>query len=93
LRKGEWTQPSGGQTRHAQMIRDGLMTPEEAKLAPFGNLLLQALGTREGVVPTIWERGRPLVQGDGLIFCTDGLCDMVDDAVIAQLRHPLQLIL
>jgi PPM family protein phosphatase len=84
LRGNALIQLSDDQSLHAQMIREGLLTKEEAKFAGGGNLLLQALGTRENVVPTIWEKGMPLTEGDILILCSDGLWNLVDDATIAQ---------
>jgi serine/threonine protein phosphatase PrpC len=85
LRNGRLTQLTEDQTLHAQMIREGLMTEEESKSAEGGNIILQALGTGLDVAPAVWERGIPLIGGDILILCSDGLWNMVDDAVIADI--------
>jgi PPM family protein phosphatase len=85
LRNGSLTQLTEDQTLHAQMIREGLMTEEEAKSAEGGNIILQALGTGMDVAPAVWERGIPLTEGDLLILCSDGLWNMVDDAAIAEI--------
>lgn len=79
------TQLSGDQTLHAQMIREGLLSEEEAKVAGGGNVILQALGTSPNIVPAVWEKGIPLLEGDILILCSDGLWNMVDDAAIAEI--------
>ncbi|MGH6812273.1 MAG: protein phosphatase 2C domain-containing protein [Methylocella sp.] len=84
-RKSKLTQLSGDQTLHAQMIREGLLTEEEAKTTGGGNVILQALGTSPDVVPAVWENGVPLLEGDILILCSDGLWNMVDDAAIAEI--------
>lgn len=84
LRNGKLTQLSEDQTLHAQMIREGIMTKEESKSASGGNVILQALGTSPDVVPAVWGKGIPLVEGDILVLCSDGLWNLVDDATIAQ---------
>jgi PPM family protein phosphatase len=85
LRGGKLTQLSDDQTLHAQMIREGLMTEDESKTSGGGNVVLQALGTGADVVPAVWEKGVPLLEGDTLILCSDGLWNMVDDATIAEI--------
>ena len=68
LRNSHLTQLTDDQTLHAQMIREGLMTAEESKVAGGGNVILQALGTGLDVVPTIEENGIPLSEGDISFF-------------------------
>ncbi|QBR72022.1 serine/threonine-protein phosphatase [Beijerinckiaceae bacterium] len=84
LRNGKLTQLSEDQTLHAQMIRDGLVTAEEAKDSAGGNIVLQALGTRPDVEPAVWGEGISLADGDILILCSDGLTNMVPDKAIAE---------
>jgi serine/threonine protein phosphatase PrpC len=85
LRGGKLTQLSDDQTLHAQMIREGLMTEDESKTSEGGNVVLQALGTGADVVPAVWEKGVPLLEGDTLVLCSDGLWNVVDDAAIAEI--------
>ena len=85
LRGGKLTQLSDDQTLHAQMIREGLMTEEESKTSGGGNVVLQALGTGADVDPFVWREGIPLIEGDTLVLCSDGLWNMVDDASIAEM--------
>ncbi|MGQ0446579.1 MAG: PP2C family protein-serine/threonine phosphatase [Beijerinckiaceae bacterium] len=85
LRNGKLTQLSGDQTLHAQLIREGLLSEEEAKVVGGGNVILQALGTSAEIVPAVWDEGIPLLEGDILVLCTDGLWNMVDDAAIAEI--------
>ncbi len=85
LRGGKLKQLSDDQTLHAQMIREGLMTEEESKTSGGGNVVLQALGTGADVVPFVWKEGIPLIEGDTLVLCSDGLWNMVDDVAIAEI--------
>jgi serine/threonine protein phosphatase PrpC len=93
LRDGALAQLSDDQTLHAQLVRDGVMTAEEAAKSPGGNIILQALGPRQAISPTIWAEGRPLRRGDTVFLCSDGLYDLVDDDDIARIisgRDPLE---
>lgn len=85
LREGRLTQLSDDQTLHAQMVRDGVMSPEEAGVGPGSNVILQALGTREEIEPTIWTEGLPLRQGDVAFLCSDGLSNLVDNQAIGKI--------
>jgi PPM family protein phosphatase len=85
LRGGKLKQLSDDQTLHAKMIREGLMTEEESKTSGGGNVVLQALGTGADVVPFVWKEGIPLIEGDTLVLCSDGLWNMVDDVAIAEI--------
>src|ERR1700720_748164 len=82
---GKLTQLGDDQTLHGQKIREGLMTEGESKTSEGGNVILQALGTGADVVPAVWEKGVPLLEGDTLVLCSDGLWNMVDDAAIAEI--------
>jgi serine/threonine protein phosphatase PrpC len=83
LRKGALKQLSADQSLHAQMIREGLMSQEEAEMAGGRNVILQALGISPDIEPDVWEKGIPLKAGDVFILCSDGLWNMVDDVAIA----------
>ncbi|MGJ0425049.1 PP2C family protein-serine/threonine phosphatase [Methylocystis sp.] len=84
MRDGRLIQLSDDQTLHAQLVRDGVMSPEDAGKGAGSNVILQALGTRLDVEPTIWTEGLPLRQGDIIVLCTDGLTNLVSDARIAE---------
>ena len=83
MRDGRLIQLSDDQTLHAQLVRDGVMSPEDAGKGAGSNVILQALGVRLDVEPTIWTEGLPLRQGDIVVLCTDGLTNLVSDASIA----------
>jgi PPM family protein phosphatase len=83
VRGGEIVQLSDDQTLHAQLVREGVMTQEEAERSPGGNVILQAVGTRREVAPTIWPEGLPLEIGDAIVLCSDGLSNLVSEAELA----------
>lgn len=82
LRDGTLKQLSDDQTLHAQLIRDGIMTEAEAAKSPGGNYILQALGAREIILPSISAQGEQLKAGDLLLLCSDGLYNLVTDIEI-----------
>lgn len=83
LRNGKLIQISEDQTLHAQLIRDGVMTPAEAASSPGRNFLLQALGARENFEPFIAAKGEALHAGDIVLLCSDGLYTHVKNQEIA----------
>jgi len=83
VRAREVSQLSDDQTLHAQLVRDGVMTQQEADRSPGGNVILQAVGTRIEVAPTIWSEGLPLEIGDAIVLCSDGLSNLVSEAELA----------
>ncbi len=89
LRDGELTQLSEDQTLHAQLVRDGVLTAEEAEKSPGGNVILQALGTRQEIAPALSSEGLRLRVGDRFILCSDGLSNLASHAEIADIvsRH------
>jgi len=84
LRGATLRQLSEDQTLVAKMVREGVMTAEEARVSEHGNIILQALGTTPEVAPDIWHEGVALQPGDTLLVCSDGLHGLVSDDVIAE---------
>jgi serine/threonine protein phosphatase PrpC/tRNA A-37 threonylcarbamoyl transferase component Bud32 len=62
------------------LIRAGIITSEEAKTHPERGKIFRCLGNAPKVlVDTLREKSLELLNGDSLIFCTDGLVNHVDD--------------
>jgi PPM family protein phosphatase len=61
----------------------GLITPEQAEHSTIKNLVTRALGVESGVLMEVNEHAVEL--GDIYLLCSDGLSDMVNDAVIAKI--------
>jgi PPM family protein phosphatase len=89
LRERTLTQLSEDQTLVAKLVSDGTMTKEEAEKSPMHNVILQALGANAEIKPIIGTRGLKLAPGDVLILCSDGVCNMVPDHMIADLASRL----
>jgi protein phosphatase len=67
----------------AELMREGLLRPEEAEEHPGRHTILRALGTEEEVeVDVAPVDVRP---GDRFVLCTDGLSGVVADEEIARL--------
>ena len=65
----------------AEQVAKGLMTAEEAEKSRSKNVLTRALGIGQAVEVDADEY--PLKPDDVLMLCSDGLCRMEDDPVIA----------
>jgi len=65
-----------------ELLRSGLLTPEEAECHPGRHAITRALGFSENLDIDIGER--QLMPGDAVLLCTDGLHDIVSDDEIAR---------
>ena len=63
-------------------LKQGVITEEEAKESAQRNIITRAVGTAEKVKADIGVF--PVGKGDRFLLCSDGLTDMVDDDVIAE---------
>lgn len=66
-----------------QQIDAGLLTPDQAAVAPGRNLLTRALGVREPLQVEIHEHA--VESGDLYLMCSDGLTEMLSDQMITQI--------
>jgi protein phosphatase len=77
-RDGHVRQITKDQSIAGQLVASGALTEAEARLTPFRNVLLQAIGRKEKV--EIALDGIDLVRGDTLLLCSDGLSGKIDIA-------------
>jgi serine/threonine protein phosphatase PrpC len=82
LRGAHLRQISEDHSLVAQLVRDGSLTKEQAARSPDRNVILRALGNEPRARPTVWREGLPLIAGDGLLLCSDGLSDVVEEREI-----------
>ena len=83
LRNAELEQLSRDHSLVAEQLRQGILSPEEARTSTLRNILLQAVGLEAKL--DVFLRCEPLAEGDLFLLCSDGLNDMLDDEEIADL--------
>ena len=83
VRGGLATQLTKDQSLVQRMVDAGKMTREQAERSEHRNIILQALGPEEAVVPEL-TRDR-LQNGDVVVLCSDGLSNQVSSAEIARM--------
>lgn len=71
------------QTLGQSLVDAGALTPEELETHPTRNVLTSALATRLAFAQVELKRSR-IGDGDSLLLCSDGLTDMVPEAMIAR---------
>jgi len=81
LRQGELSQLSVDHSQVEEMVRDGLISREEAAHHPYRHVVTRVLGMEPDVRVDTWEIIP--APGDRFLLCSDGLIDEVDDATIA----------
>ena len=82
LRGGRLERLTDDQTLVEMMIRQGQLTPEQAKSCAYGHVIIQALGATRAIEVDL--RTYDLTVGDVLVVCSDGLCGVVDDGAMAE---------
>jgi serine/threonine protein phosphatase PrpC len=81
-REGELAQLTDDHSLVAELERHGQLTAAEARVHPQRSMILRALGIAPDVeVDTYCFEGR---EDDLYMLCTDGLCGLVHDEVIAE---------
>lgn len=83
LREGRLTQLTRDHSLVADLVRNGSLSPEEARVHPRRHVITKAIGSEEVIEPDIFSVG--LLAGDRLILCTDGLTNHVESDRIAEL--------
>ncbi|HEX2267238.1 MAG TPA: Stp1/IreP family PP2C-type Ser/Thr phosphatase [Actinomycetota bacterium] len=77
LRDGSLKQLTEDHTLVQRMVMEGKLLPEEAERHPQRSILTRALGVDEEIEPDTLTLD-PVLPGDRLLLCTDGLTGMVD---------------
>lgn len=83
LRKGRLRQITRDQSLVQLLVDQGVMSPEEARISPSKNVILQAVGLSDNVRVAI-ARLR-LRRGDRVLLCSDGVSNAVTDDELLQI--------
>ncbi len=92
LTKDRFERRSVDHTNVQQLVRLGVLTSEQAKTDPRRHSLSQYVGipTEEmAVEPCVFENV-PVYDADRILICTDGLWDIVDEALIEKALRSAQ---
>jgi PPM family protein phosphatase len=83
LRDGELRQLTTDHSLVEELVRDGRLTEQEAAVHPQRSIITRALGVENDVEVDVYSV--PLVAGDRLLICSDGLTTMLHADDIAGL--------
>lgn len=83
LRADSFVQLTDDHSVVGELLRSGLLSPEEAECHPQRHAITRALGFSENLDIDTGEHR--LMPGDAVLLCTDGLHDTVADDEIAQM--------
>ena len=77
LRAGDLRQVTSDHTLVARMVKAGEISREEAAVHPHRNVVTKVIGTEATVA--VDEHTVPLLDGDRMLLCSDGLTGMVSE--------------
>jgi protein phosphatase len=77
IRDNQIVQVSRDHSLVQMQVEKGILTPEEAAVSQYRHMITRALGLRETVEVDLEEH--PVLAGDILLLCSDGLSDLVED--------------
>lgn len=86
LQNGTLLQLTEDHTHVARMVREGQLSPEEARGHHLRHVLIRVLGGSEQVEVDLTVLP---YQGEPLLLCTDGLTDMLEGGEIQEILSPL----
>ena len=83
LREGALTQVTRDHSVVQELTEQGVLTADEARVAPNRHVITRAVGLEPQVDPDIAELERQ--AGDLVLLCSDGLTDMLDEEAIVDI--------
>lgn len=82
-RNGELRQITRDHSLVGELVEDGELTPEQARLHPYRSVITRALGLERVIAVDTFDL--EVHPGDVLLICSDGLTEMLPDHAIAEL--------
>ena len=79
LRDGVLARLTSDHSRVTDLVNAGIIQPEDAGSHPYRHLLSKAMGVGDDFQPDVPEEPIPLLAGDILVLCTDGLWGLLSD--------------
>jgi PPM family protein phosphatase len=83
LRRGEFQQLTKDHSYVQEQVDAGLLTPEQARVHPYSNVITRCVGAGMDVVPDIYFG--TLEAGDVLLLASDGLTGMLEDEQLTRI--------
>lgn len=83
LRDGELQQMTDDHSLVEELVRKGMLTPEQAENHPMRNVITRAVGTEDDILVDMAVEERR--AGDLWLICSDGLHGLVADAEMAEI--------
>lgn len=83
LRDGELLQITRDHSYVQEQVDAGLLTPEQARVHPYSNVITRCVGAGSDVVPDLYFG--ELRAGDVLLLASDGLTGMLEDEQLARI--------
>lgn len=83
LRNGQIIQISDDHSMVAELVRDGVLTEEQARKHPYRNVITQAVGAADEL--NVHTRRLEKARGDKYLICSDGLYEYVTKEEMQQL--------
>jgi PPM family protein phosphatase len=77
LRNGQFQQLTKDHSYVQEQVDAGLLTPDQARVHPYSNVITRCVGASVDVVPDIYFGS--LEKGDVLLLASDGLTGMLED--------------
>lgn len=85
-REGELLLVTNDHTLVGEMVREGTLSDDQARVHPRRSILVRALGIETDVEVDLTDL--PLQAGDRLLLCSDGLNSLITDELITELCAP-----
>jgi serine/threonine protein phosphatase PrpC len=82
IRQGKIEQLTHDHSLIGEQVRSGLLTEAQARQSSIRNVITRAVGYREEVEPDVFTY--PVMVGDIVLLCSDGLHSMADSQELAQ---------
>lgn len=83
LRGGRFQQLTKDHSYVQEQVDAGLLTPDQARVHPYSNVITRCVGASGDVVPDIYFGA--LEQGDIILLASDGLTGMLEDAQLTRI--------